>query len=123
MRIFFVVVLWFCSFGTHSQSDIPELRDNPIHDVADVLSSSAEMKLRSIIQAERDSTSNEIGILTIRSLEGNSLEDYSMRVAEKWKLGNEDKDNGVLLLISIDDRLIRIETGYGLEGSLTDAMA
>ena len=61
--------------------------------------------------------------MVISSLEGGSLEEYSLRVAEKWKLGKSDKDNGALLLIAIQDRLVRIEAGYGLEGSLTDAMS
>jgi uncharacterized protein len=82
-----------------------------------------ESRLENILMAERDSTSNQISLLIINSLEGGSLEEYSLRVAEKWQPGQQDKDNGVLLLISIDDREVRIETGYGLEGSLTDAIS
>jgi uncharacterized protein len=70
-----------------------------------------------------DSTSNQIAILIISSLEGESIEDYSIRVAEKWELGQKEKDNGVLLLIAVDDHLMRIEVGEGLEGVLTDALS
>ena len=94
-----------------------------MHDEANVLSAAAKARLENIIRREADSTSNQIGILVIPSLQGNSLEEYSLRVAEAWKIGQRDKDNGVLLLIAIDDRKMRIETGYGLEGSLTDAVS
>jgi uncharacterized protein len=60
---------------------------------------------------------------TIRSLQGQPIEEYSLRVAEEWKLGKANKDNGVLLLVVVDDRELRIETGYGLEGVLTDALS
>lgn len=94
-----------------------------MHDQANVLSEQFKRQLEYVLQGERDSTSNQIAVLLIPSLEGGSLEDYSLRVAEEWKLGKAEKDNGVLLLIVIQDRLMRIETGYGLEGSLTDAMS
>lgn len=58
---------------------------------------------------------------TFPSLEGNSLEEFSMRLAETWKVGQKGKDNGVILLIFKNDRKIRIEVGYGLEGVLPDA--
>jgi uncharacterized protein len=79
--------------------------------------------LEHILKAERDSTSNQIAILIMPSLEGGSLEEYTLRVAEKWGLGKADRDNGVLLFVSRDDRKMRIEVGYGLEGSLTDAVS
>jgi uncharacterized protein len=122
MRICLALFLLF-SFSAYSQPDIPPQGGFWVHDEANVLSPQSKGRLESIIQAEYDSTSNQIGILIIPSLDGGSLEEYSLRVAEGWKIGNRDKDNGVLLLIVIQDRLMRIETGYGLEGALTDAMA
>jgi len=94
-----------------------------VHDDADIISASSEAMLESMLKAERDSTSNQIAVLTIRSLQGESIDEYSLRVAEAWKLGKADKDNGVLLLIAVEDKQIRIETGYGLEGVLTDALS
>ncbi len=73
------------------------------------------------LQAFEDSTSNQIAILTTSSLDGEVLEEYSLKVAENWKLGKKENDNGVLLLIVVDDRKMRIEVGHGLEGVLTDA--
>src|SRR5688572_19061 len=123
MRISLTTVLLLFSLLAYSQPDIPEQGGFWVHDEANVLSSQAKYRLESILKAEEDSTSNQIAILIIPSLEGGSLEEYSLRVAEKWKMGKREKDNGALLLISIQDRLMRIEAGYGLEGSLTDAMS
>ena len=66
-------------------------------------------------------TTAEVAVLTIESLEGMPLETYSLEVARNWGIGKEEKDNGLLLLISVKDRKYRFETGYGLEGTLPDA--
>lgn len=68
-------------------------------------------------------SSNQIVVYMIPSLDGESLEDVSIRLAEKNKIGKKDKNNGVLMLIVKNDRKIRIEVGYGLEGALTDAIS
>lgn len=98
----------------------PKPTDIPIVDQANVLSPEQEQALAAKIAQERSATSNQIGILVIKSLEGDALEDYSIRVAREWGIGTKDKNNGVLLLVAIDDRRVRIEVGYGLEGALTD---
>jgi uncharacterized protein len=123
MRISLIALLFLLSRFVYSQPAIPDQGGFWVHDEAKVLSAQAKSRLESIIQAVRDSTSNQIAILIIPSLQGGSLEEYSLRVAETWQPGEKEKDNGVLLLIVIDDRLMRIETGYGLEGSLTDAIS
>ncbi len=66
-------------------------------------------------------TSNQIVVLTVKSLEGRDIESYSIAVAEAWKAGHKQKDNGAILLIAPNERKVRIEVGYGLEGVLTDA--
>ena len=93
----------------------------PVNDLAGVMSASERSELESYLTAVNDQTGVQIAVLTVRSLEGDALEDFSMRVAEKWKLGQAGKDNGALLVVSLDDRALRIEAGYGLEESLTDA--
>jgi uncharacterized protein len=117
-------LLWcvFISHSVSSQRAIPELWGLHVHDEAHILMQETVDKLENQLVAYQDSTSNEIAILIISSLEGESLENYSMQVVEKWQLGKKSKDNGVLLLIVVDDHKIRIETGYGLEGVLTDAI-
>lgn len=119
--LFFVCLL--LPWQTMAQPAIPEHGGVWVHDEAGVLSPSMKSQIETILKAERDSTTNQIAVLIIPSLEGEILEDYSLRVAEKWKLGKKDRDNGVLWLISIKDRKMRIESGYGLEGSLTDAQS
>jgi uncharacterized protein len=105
------------------QLTVPEHGGVWIHDQANVLSAETKALLEATVKAQRDSTSNQIAVLIIPSLNGESLEEYSLRVAETWGLGQKSKDNGVLLLIVINDRLVRMEAGYGLEGTLTDALS
>ncbi len=77
-------------------------------------------RLESQLANHEKVTSNQIAILAISSLGGEILEDFSIRVAEKWALGTKESDNGVLILLAVNDRKVRIEVGYGLEGILTD---
>jgi uncharacterized protein len=94
-----------------------------VHDEANVLSASTVAQLEAILKAERDSTSNQIAVLIVPSLEGDDIDSYGIRVAEAWNVGQKDKDNGAILLIAIKDKKMRIEVGQGLEGVLTDAMS
>lgn len=91
-----------------------------INDYAEMISPADEAELESSLAALEEATGAQIAVLTIRSLEGEDLEEYGVRVAESWRLGQKGRDNGALLLVSLDDRKVRIETGYGMEGSLTD---
>jgi uncharacterized protein len=103
--------------------------DNPIklvQYVTDETGTLTSTEVNSLSQKLRDfdkTTSTQIVVYMINSLEGESLEDVSNRIAEKNKIGRNGKDNGVLLFISKSDKKIRIEVGYGLEGSLTDAVS
>ena len=99
--------------------DVPKL-ETPIMDKADVINSSDEYALNQKLTNLSNETGIQVAVLTIPSLEGEALESYSMKVVEDWKLGQKGVDNGVLLLVSIGDRDLRIETGYGVEGDLTD---
>jgi uncharacterized protein len=116
-------LIFFFPRLAQSQEAVPELWGLHVHDEAHVLTQPAIDKLEQQLIAYQDSTSNEIAVLIISALDGDALEDYSLRVVEKWQLGKKNKDNGVLLLIVVDEHKIRIETGYGLEGVLTDAKA
>lgn len=78
-------------------------------------------KIEQLCDEIEKNTTAEIAVLTIESLEGDILEDYSLNVARNWGIGKEEKNNGLLLLISYKDRKYRFETGYGLEGILPDA--
>ncbi len=91
-----------------------------IVDNANIISRKDEAEINAFLENVENSTGAQVAVLTINSLEGESLEDFSMKVAEKWKLGQKDKDNGALVLVALKERKVRIETGYGLEGILTD---
>ena len=118
------LVIFFSSYTSAiAQKPVPELWGLHVHDEAKVLSQQTVDQLENQLKIYEDSTSNQIAILIISSLAGESIEEYTLRVAEKWKLGQKDKDNGALLLISVDDHKMRIEVGEGLEGVLTDALS
>ncbi len=101
---------------------VPPLQGR-INDRAGLLSASAEQQLTTrVIDYER-TTGHQLAVLTIPSLEGDPLDDFSIRVVEAWKLGKKGKDDGVLVLVASNDRKMRIEVGYGLEGELPDIAA
>ena len=101
-------------------AEIPFLSGR-VNDYAGILSPATVQHLSQLLKEHEDSTSNQVVVLTVTSLEGDVLEEYSMHVVENWKLGQKGKDNGVLLLVARDDRKVRIEVGRGLEGDLPDA--
>ena len=103
-------------------ADVPYLTGRVV-DNAEILSPSTRSKLAADLKAHEDRTTNQIAVLTVKSLEGNSVEDFAVTVFEAWKLGQKGKDNGVLVVVAPNDRRMRIEVGYGLEGTLTDAAA
>ncbi|TGK81478.1 YgcG family protein [Leptospira noumeaensis] len=101
--------------------DVPRLKAR-VTDETWTLSPGFVAALEKKLRDHESKTSNQIAVYVIPSLEGEVLENYSLRVAETWKLGQKKNDNGVLLLIALDDRKLRIEVGYGLEGILTDVI-
>ena len=119
-RLFLLGLLFLATPGV--AQEVPALTGRVV-DRADVLSAQTEAAITTLLKAHEDSTSNQIAVLTIRSLDGAVLEEYSLAVATTWGLGTAANDNGVLLLIAVDDRKMRIEVGDGLEGDLPDAVA
>ncbi len=99
--------------------DIPKL-SSPVMDQAGLLKRSQIKNLESLFYSIKKNNGPQIQILTVKSLQGESIENFAIEVVDKWKLGNEDRDDGVLLLVSTGDRRMRIEVGDGLEGLLTD---
>lgn len=99
--------------------DVPALKGR-VNDYANMLKPVTAAAIESRLAALEQSDSTQIVVLTIPSLEGEVLEEYSMKVAENWKIGQKKLDNGAILLVARDDRKMRIEVGYGLEGKLTD---
>lgn len=102
--------------------EVPPLKGR-VNDYAGILSSSTKQQLEGILGELEKTDSTQIAVLTIPSLEGEPLEEFSIKVADQWKIGQKGFDNGAILLIALKERKVRIEVGYGLEGSLTDLMA
>jgi uncharacterized protein len=102
--------------------DVPPLTGRVV-DVAHALQAVEVASLTEALKAHEEKTGNQVAVLVIPTLEGESLEEYAHRVATTWKLGAKGTDNGVLLLIALKERKLRIEVGYGLEGTLTDLRA
>jgi uncharacterized protein len=102
--------------------DVPPLRGR-VNDYAGLIPADRARALEERLARFEAETGHQIAVLTIPSLKGDSLEDFSIRVAEAWKIGRKGFDNGAILLIARDDRKLRIEVGYGLEGVMPDAIA
>ena len=102
--------------------DVPNY-DGYVNDFANVIDDSVEEELEERISSYEKTTTNEIAVITVLSLEGDSIEDFSIRLAEDWKVGKDDKDNGIILLFAVEDKRVRLEVGYGLEGVINDAKA
>ena len=102
---------------------IPEKPQSYVNDYASLLSPGARQELEGILGDFEKETSNQVVLAIFPSLDGEVLEDLSIRLAEKWKIGTKKNDNGILLLIFRDDHAVRLEVGYGLEGALPDALA
>src|SRR5882724_2305664 len=99
-----LILLFLFPLAVFAQRTIPEHGGAWVHDEANVLSAETKAQLEAVLKAERDSTSNQIAVLIIPSLEGEDIDGFGIRVVDQWKLGTKDNDNGVLLLIAIQDK-------------------
>jgi uncharacterized protein len=120
--LFLVIFFFLCLPFTAHGLDVPRLQGY-VNDYAGMISPSAKSKIEEGLRAFEQSDSTQIVVLTIPSLEGENLEEFGIKAAEAWKIGQKGKDNGAILIVSKQDRKIRIEVGYGLEGRLTDLAA
>jgi len=92
-------------------------------DEANLLDAAARADLEAKLAALEEKTSDQLVVVTVRSLGGRAIEDYGYRLGRSWGIGQKDKNNGVLLIVAPNERKVRIEVGYGLEGALPDAIA
>lgn len=110
----------------HSTSEettsLPELTGR-IVDLANVFSPQDKARLEAAVQALEAGTGGQMAVLTLPELRGWTIEEFSIRLAEKWQIGHKGSDNGALLLFSLRDRQLRLEIGYGWEGEINDARA
>jgi len=118
VRVFFLVLVLLAT--AVFARDVPFLSGR-IVDEAGMIPPDARQRIEQKLAGFEQRTGAQVAVLTVDSLEGDPIEDFSIRVAETWKLGQKAKDNGVIFLIARQERLMRIEVGYGLEPELTDA--
>jgi len=103
-------------------AEVPYLAGRVV-DEAGILSPAARERLEATLAAHEKTTTNQVAVLTVPSLGSDSVEGFAVNVFSTWKLGQQGKDNGVLLVVVPQERRMRIEVGYGLEGLLTDGIA
>ncbi len=100
----------------------PELTGRVV-DEAGLLEATEEAGLSRLLERHERKTTNQVVVVTLKSLQGYPIEDFGYRLGRHWGIGQEGKDNGVLLIVAPNERKVRIEVGYGLEGTLTDALS
>ena len=116
----FIVAL--ASLGCALGAEVPFLTGRVV-DNAEILKPATREKITAALKAHEQASGDQIAVLTVPTIGGESIEEYAVKVFENWKLGQKGKDNGVLMIVAPQDRKMRIEVGYGLEGTLTDAAA
>ena len=94
-----------------------------VNDVAHALAPKVYQDLENRLRAYEQVSQQQFAVLILPSLEGDSLEDFSLRVVESWRLGKAGRDDGLLLVLALKERKMRIEVGYGLEGKITDLLS
>ncbi len=119
MRLTALLFLFLTFIAQGADIQIPVL-NSPVMDEANLLSESDRQDLSQLAYEIYTHQGPQITILTVNDLQGNAIEEFSIRVAEKWKLGTKEKGNGLLILITKTERQMRIEVGEGLEGDITD---
>jgi uncharacterized protein len=119
---FFLIVLFLFSAGeVRGALNLPPEPKTYVVDLAEILTPAEQNHLENILSELERRTSNQVLVVSIPDLQGYPVADYAIRLAEKWKPGQEGRDNGVILLVAPHEREVRIEVGYGLEGALPDA--
>jgi uncharacterized protein len=119
-----IILLLVAVFNSSAQKSIAKpVPARLVVDYANILTAAEVETLERKLVALDDSTSNQIAVVTVKSLNGEALEDVAVATFRDWGIGNKKTRNGVLVLVAIEDRKIRIEVGYGLEGAITDVTA
>ncbi len=101
----------------------PGPADGFVTDFGNVIDDATEQQIEDRLFVFEQETSNEIAVVTVKNLDGDYIENFAEELFAEWGIGKQDKDNGVLVLVAIEDHEMRIEVGYGLEGALTDAQS
>ncbi|MDP2619445.1 MAG: TPM domain-containing protein [Hyphomicrobiales bacterium] len=116
-----LAVLPACGAALAAELVFPNLTGRVV-DEAGLLDAAQETALAAKLQALEEKTTDQLVIVTLSSLQDTSIEDFGYQLGRHWAIGQKDKNNGVLLIVAPNERTVRIEVGYGLEGTLTDAL-
>ena len=116
-----ILLLWAGSLVAQ-EAGVPELTGRVV-DRAELLDTQAEARLTSMLAGHEQATGEQVVVVTVPDLGGRSIEEFGLELGRTWGIGQKGEDNGALLIVARDDRKIRIEVGYGLEGRLTDAQS
>jgi uncharacterized protein len=126
-RAALTLIAWLClSVGALAQTPVvtsltfPTLTGRVVDD-GGLLSAADRTSLTAELADLEARTTDQLVVVTLKSLQGTTIEDYGYQLGRRWKIGQKDKDSGVLLIVAAAERQVRIEVGYGLEGTLTDA--
>lgn len=118
----FLLFLFFSTTLIAQQDRFPEPKgEKPVHDFAEILDANQEATLNNFLIGYADTTSTQIVIVTMPNIGGDDPNLYAAELGEKWGVGSKDADNGLILLVAIEERKVAIQNGYGLEPYLTDA--
>lgn len=117
-----LLLLLICTSPLLAAPDFPKLSGRVV-DEANLLDRAAEARLTARLAAYEEAGGNQVVVVTVPNLGGYSIEEYGYQLGRHWGIGQKGEDNGVLLIVAQDERQVRIEVGYGLEGELTDALA
>lgn len=117
-----ILIVFLFIYGIVNAQEFPAKSNRLVNDYAAVLSAEEVNALESKLVSYNDSTSTQLSIVIVKSLEGYDVSDYAVRLANSWGIGKSDKNNGALILVSMDEKKMSIQTGYGLEGVLPDAI-
>ncbi len=120
--ILFFFLAYFTSPVKILADDFPDRASTLVSDYSGVLNENQRASLENKLVSFNDSTSTQIAVVIMRSTGGYEIADYSVQLFNKWKIGQSSKNNGVLILVAVDDRKVWITTGYGIEGVLPDAL-
>jgi uncharacterized protein len=120
LLIFIFTISWLIT--SQAAPTFPELTGRVV-DKAGLLSASSKSQLITALEQHEQATTNQVVVVTVNSLQGYTIEEYGYQLGRHWGIGQGERDNGVLLIVAPNERKVRIEVGYGLEGTLTDALS
>jgi len=123
-RAIFAITAWVCLICACAAQTLsfPELNGRVV-DQAGLLDAGTRASITQSLADLETKTTDQLVLVTLKSLQGTSIEDYGYQLGRRWRIGQKDRNNGALLIVAPNERKVRIEVGYGLEGTLTDAIA